>query len=155
MAARLKLKAEDAEDLGIFSAHLQDAVGRVGDITYIKSKRRFAAVFNRFMWEEAGRGDGEKRRPFHRVRAGLHFDGVLGVQAQRVRQSAPDAVIELLAIRFEPKEDGAGTITLVLAGGGAIKLDVECIDAELADLTEPWKARGGKPAHDEGGGAFS
>jgi len=62
--------------------------------------------------------------------------------------SAPDAVIELLAIKFDPKEEGAGTVTLVLAGGGAIKLDVECIDAEMSDLTAPWKARGGKPAHE-------
>ena len=68
-----------------------------------------------------------------------------------MRQSAPDAVIELLAIRFEPKEDGAGVVTLVLAGGGAIRLDVECIDAEMSDLTAPWKARGGMPAHDDGG----
>ena len=148
MTTGLKLKAEDAEDLQVLSAHLQDAIGRVGDMAYLKAKRRFAAVFNRFMWEEAERETTGKKQPFRRVRSGIHFDGVLGVQVQRVRQSAPDAVIELLAIKFEPKEEGAGIVTLVLAGGGAIKLDVECIDAEMSDLTAPWKARGGKPAHE-------
>jgi hypothetical protein len=38
-------------------------------------------------------------------------------------------------------------IEIVLAGGGAIRLMVECIAAELADLTQPWPAKG-QPDHE-------
>ncbi len=146
----LKLAAADAEDLEILSARLQDAVGQLKNFTWLPKKRRFAAVVNRLQWEAGGKT---------RVRAGLHFDGVLKVQSQRVKLGAGDAVVSLLAVRFEPngaKENGegdpGGAIEIVLAGGGAIRLTVECIDAELADLTGPWAARA-KPDHEAGDGA--
>ena len=55
--------------------------------------------------------------------------------------------MSLLAIRFTPLGEGdpGGMIELILAGGGAFRLTVECIDAELADLTRPWAARGKQP----------
>jgi hypothetical protein len=80
----------------------------------------------------------------------LHFDGVLGVKAQDVRQDDPAAVHELLAIRFTPSgepEDAGGTIDLLLAGGGCVRLTVECIAAVLSDTTGPWAARA-RPEHD-------
>ena len=88
------------------------------------------------------------------MRAGLHFDGVLKAQSQKVKLGAGDAVVSLLALRFEPAggEDPGGIIEIVLAGGGAIRLTVECIDAELADITGPWAARG-VPDHEAGDGA--
>ena len=46
-APSLRLLAEDAEDLQIISAALQDAVGRVGDIFYEPAQRRVTLVFNR------------------------------------------------------------------------------------------------------------
>jgi hypothetical protein len=138
-----KLAAADAEDLEILSARLQDAAGKLQDFVWLPKQRRFAALVNRFRWEDP-KGAGT------RVRAGLHFDGVLSVQSQNVKLGAPDAVVSLLAIRFEGNagEDPGGVIELVLAGGGAVRLTVECIDAELADLTGPWAARG-RPDHDE------
>jgi Protein of unknown function (DUF2948) len=137
-----KLAAADAEDLEILSARLQDAAGKLKDFVWLPKQRRFAVLVNRFRWEE-GKGAGS------RVRAGLHFDGVLSVQSQNVKLGAPDAVVSLLAIRFTGNggEDPGGIIELVLSGGGAIRLTVECIDAELADLTGPWAARG-RPNHD-------
>jgi len=142
----LTLAAADAEDLEIISARLQDAVARVGDLVWLPKARRFAALFNRFKWETAeerkGRGDNL------RVRAGLHFDGVLSVRSQNVMRGDDDAVVSLLAIRFTPKgaEDPGGTIELLFAGGGAIRLDVECIEAGLSDLSGEWAARG-RPEH--------
>ena len=137
---RLRLAASDAEDLEILSARLQDAAGKLKDFTWLPQKRRFAAVLNRLQWEEGGKT---------RVRAGLHFDGVLKVQSSKVKLGAGEAVVSLLALRFEPTggEDPGGVIEIVLAGGGAIRLTVECIDAELADLTGPWAAIG-VPDHD-------
>jgi hypothetical protein len=142
----LTLAAADAEDLEIISARLQDAVGQVKDLVWLPKQRRFAALVNRFKWETAeekrGRGDNL------RVRAGLHFDDVLSVKSYRLKRGDPDAVFELLAIIYTPKavDDPAGTIELVLAGGGAIKLDVECIDAELTDVSGEWAALD-RPSH--------
>lgn len=141
MTARLlKLAAQDAEDLQILSARLQDAVGKLKDFVWLPKQHRFAAVVNRFQWE-AGQN--------LRVRAGLHFDGVLKVQSHNLKLGASEAVVALLAIGFTPNggDDPGGIIELTFAGGGVIRLTVEMIDAELADLTQPWAARG-KPEHE-------
>ena len=140
---RLRLAAADAEDLEILSARLQDAVGKLRDFTWLPKKRRFAAVVNRLQWEEGGKT---------RVRAGLHFDGVLKVQSSKVKLGAGEAVVSILAVTFTPakeneQDDPGGVVELVLGGGGAIRLTVECIDAELADLTGSWAALG-TPDHD-------
>jgi hypothetical protein len=135
------LAAQDADDLTILSARLQDAVGRLGDFAYLPKQRRFAGIVNRLKWEEGATT---------RVRAGLHFDGVLEVKTRNVKLGAKAAVVSILALTFTPKaaDDPAGIIELVLAGGGAIRLEVECIAAELADLTQPWAARA-KPDHEK------
>ena len=138
MSGALKLKAGDAEDLEVISARLQDAVGRLKDFVWLPKERRFAVLLNRFRWEARG--------PASRVQAALRFDGVSKVQSQNVKLGAPEAVVSLLAIRFTPGEEPGGMVELTLAGGGAFRLSVECIDAELADLTRPWTARA-KPDH--------
>lgn len=137
-ASRMILAAEDAQDLELLSARLQDAVAKLKDITWLPKKRRFAAIVNRLQWEDGGRT---------RVRAGLHFDGVLKVQSSQVKLGAGEAVISILALRFTPNAapqgedvDPGGVIELVLAGGGTIRLTVECIDGGLSDLTQPWAA---------------
>jgi hypothetical protein len=137
----LKLLAQDEEDLKIISAHLQDAVMRVGDMVYLPTKRRFVAVMNRFCWEDC-----DEHEPGARVQTGLHFDSVLKVQSRNVRQDDPDAVAGLLAIDFSSGKDGTGNIDLVLCGGGLIRLNVECIDACLSDISEPRPAIA-RPAH--------
>lgn len=144
MKVGLTLAAEDAADLEVVSARLQDAVAQLKDLVYLPKKRRFAAVFNRFRWEE------DERRGDQRVRSGLHFDGVLAVKSSKLKRGAPEGVVSLLAIRYTPKggEDPGGTIELTFAGGGALKLDVEMIDAGLTDLGGVWAARG-RPAHEE------
>jgi hypothetical protein len=136
----LRLLAEDAEDLEVIAAALQDAVGKIGDIRYEAPARQLTLVFNRFRWEADGRAA-------ERVRAGLQFGGVLGVQARKLRREAPEAVIELLTIEFEPGEAPGGAVVLSFAGGGDLRLEVECIDAALADVSEPWPTRR-KPAHE-------
>jgi hypothetical protein len=139
---KLRLLAEDEEDLKIISAHLQDAVMRIGDLAYLARHRRFAALVNRFCWEDCEEGNFGVR-----VQAGLHFDGVLKVQSQNLRQDDPDAVAVLLAIEFTPETDGSGIIDLLFSGGGRIKLEVECIEATLRDITDPRPAVA-RPAHD-------
>lgn len=139
----LRLMAGDAEDLGVMSAVLQDAVAKLGDFAFLPAERRFALVANRFCWECAA---DRKHGPFARVRTGVHFDDVKSAQFQRLRTDAKDAVVELLAIRFEAGEDGAGEIILDFAGGGAVRLEVESVNAYVADISDPWRTRA-KPEH--------
>ena len=127
----LRLLAEDAQDLQVISAALQDAIVRVGDILHEPRARRLTIVLNRFRWE-AGRRE--------RVRAALQFGDVLDVKARRIRQEAKAAVLSLLALTFEPngEEDPGGTVVLTFAGGGALRAQVEALDAVLVDLSAPW-----------------
>ena len=138
------LATEDAEDLEIVSARLQDAVAHLKDLAWLPKTRRFAALFNRFKWED------KRKRADLRVRALLHFDDVLSVKSKGLKRGAPDAVVSLLAIRFTPKsaDDPAGTVELVFAGGGTIRLEVECLSAGLTDVGGEWAARG-RPDHEE------
>ena len=149
---RLRLRAEDARDLEVISACLQDAVTRRRDMAYRRREHRFAAIFNRFRWErEAGsdRGDGAEPRspPRHqRVRTGVHFDGCLAVRSRGLDGMGADAVLSLLAIDCRPGDDGAAEIVLEFAGGAAILMHLECIDCRLHDMSEPWQARA-RPDH--------
>jgi len=141
----LRLMAGDAQDLKVISACLQDAVAKLGDFAYLPEKRRFAFVANRFLWECAGDGIAGI---FARVRAGAHFDDVISAQFQNLRADTKDAVVELLSIRFEPGDDGAGVVMLDFAGGGAVRLEVESVNAFLSDMSEPWRTRA-RPAHED------
>lgn len=128
-APPLRLLAQDAEDLEVISAALQDAVGKVGDISYEPKARSLTLAFNRFRWEGSAR---------QRVRSALQLGGVEKVQARKLRRDRPDAVVELLALTFEAGEAPAGAVIFTFAGGGDLRAEVECVDAILADLSEPW-----------------
>ena len=139
----LKLIALDEEDLAIVSSHLQDAVVRIGDMVYQPSKKRFAAVLNRFDWESA---QGDNGKDFKRRRTALRFERVFGAQLKNVKPSAQERVLALLAVRFEPDEAPAGKVILTFSGDASIQLKVECIEAELKDLGPAWNTRS-KPKH--------
>ncbi|MEW5420465.1 DUF2948 family protein [Amorphus sp. 3PC139-8] len=142
--APLKLAAFDSEDLAVLSAHVQDAVLTVGDLRWRPNDQRFVVVLNRFAWE----ADGKKRRqPGERRRAVLDFAHVLSAKATKLRRDAPEAVLSLLAVTFEEGEAPGGHVTLDFSGGGAIRLEVDCIEATLTDLGPVWAARA-RPAHE-------
>lgn len=140
----LRVAAIDEEDLAVISAYLQDAVLKVGDMVYLPQERRFAVAMNRFTWEKTVDG---KRRDYERRRAALTFDRVEKVKTSGIDRNRPDAVLELLAVSFAATDAPAGCIELVFAGGGAVRVDVEVIEARLADLGAAWAARA-KPHHD-------
>ncbi len=143
MSDMLKLAAEDADDLKAISALVQDGALKVGDMAFLPKARRFALVLNRFRWE-AGRAGGRGER----LRSGLRIENVLKAEAHRIRQDAKDAVLSLLATTFDPDgADGAGIITLVFSGGGAVRLHVEALEIRLDDLAGGWAAKA-RPAHD-------
>jgi hypothetical protein len=145
----IKLIALDEEDLRILSAHLQDAIIRTGDMTFLPKERRFAAIVNRFDWRGATERSSGNGSGFERRSAALRFERVLSAKLMNISLQAPRDALELLALQFETAEPPEGHVTLYFAGGGAIRLHVECIEAELRDLGAVWKTRL-RPEHPEG-----
>ena len=139
----LKLIALDEEDLAIVSSHLQDAVVRVGDMVYQPSRKRFAAVLNRFDWEIGAR---RQRQGLQAAADRARIRARFGARLRNVKPSAQERVLSLLAVRFEPDEAPAGKVILTFSGDASIQLKVECIEAELKDLGPAWSTRS-KPEH--------
>ena len=137
--ASLKLLAHEPDDLAVISAALQDAVAKIGDIRWDASARTLTLACNRFRWEGVGK-KGE------RVRSALQLGDVTGVQARKLRRDAKQAVVELLSVAFEPGEAPGGAVLLTFAGGGDLKVSVDCLDVILADVSEPWSTPR-KPGH--------
>lgn len=143
--APLYLGAETPEDLGVISALVQDAVFPISEMTY--RHRRFALLVNRFRWEDREAALAA-RRPFERVQSVLAIDGVLAVKTHGIDRHETGTVLSLLAIEFQPGADGAGRLVLVLAGDGAVALEVEALDVTLRDVTRPYVALAGRaPDH--------
>lgn len=126
----LRLLAEDSDDLQIISAALQDAILRPVDIVWEKQARTLTIAFSRFCWECGGT----------RVMSAMQFGDVLAVKSRRLSRS-PDASLELLALDFMPTEAPGGRVILMFAGGGDLRIDVECLDAVVTDISAPWPAR--------------
>ena len=139
-AEPLRLLAEDAEDLKVISAALQDAVAKLGDIHWDAGSRSLTLALIRYRWEDGVRGK-------TRVRTALQLGGVLSVQARKLRRDAPRAVVALLSVDFEAGEAPGGVVLLRFAGDADLRCEVECIDVILADVSAPWPARR-TPAHE-------
>nr|WP_245276434.1 DUF2948 family protein [Methylocapsa aurea] len=136
----LRLVAMDSEDLGVISANLQDALVRVGDMAYLPHSKRFAIVSSRFDWVKANQG------VLERCRTGLHFERVFKVSCAGFSQRDKGAILNLLSISFKETEPPSGEVALIFSAGGALRLEVECLEAELRDLGLRWKA-GCLPGH--------
>lgn len=132
----LKLIALDREDLEIVSAHLQDAIVKVGEVIWRPNENRVVIALNRFDWEAAvGEPPSWRRR-----RAALRFDRVSSCKCKSLDCSAKEQVLNLLAVEFSESDSPGGVITLSFSGGGALRLEVECLEAEVVDLGPIWEA---------------
>ena len=136
----LKLVALDPEDLAVISAHLQDALVRVGDLTCLPAQRRFALAARRFDWET------DPDEPPRRRLAAMHFERVRAVRARGIDRANPDRVLNLLAITFTETNAPSGCVTLLFSEG-AIQLELECIEGQMKDLGPVWEAES-RPRHD-------
>jgi DUF2948 family protein len=138
----LKFVVLDEEDLEIVSAHLQDAVVKVSDVLWRPQENRLVLALNRFDWEGAQSDNPEYRRR----RAALRFERVLSCKCRNVDPAGQDGVLNLLAIEFSETDEPSGVVTLTFSGGASLRLDVECLEAELADLGPAWIATA-RPVH--------
>jgi Protein of unknown function (DUF2948) len=125
-----RLIALDADDLAVISAHVQDAAVRVGDIIWRQAEKRLVVGMELLDWDQTSSGDIIPRR----LVAALRFDRVLSCKSRDIDLDAPQTALELLGIEFHPGEAPGGSAVLLFASGGALRLDVECLECELADL---------------------
>jgi hypothetical protein len=138
----LKLVALDKDDVEVMSAHLQDALVKIADILWRPREHRFVMAVNRFDWMNAADDAIKSRAPdYRRCRTALRFERVVSCKCRGLDQSGKDSVLNLLAVEFAEHDAPAGTVTLTFSGGGAIRLDVECLEAELVDLGEIFAAK--------------
>ncbi len=131
----LKLIALDREDLEIVSAHLQDSVVKIGEVIWRPAENRVVIALNRFDWEAAV----ADTPSFQRRRAALRFDRVLSCKCRSLDCSAKEQVLNLLAIEFSETDVPGGVVTLAFSGGGALRLEVECLEVEAGDLGPVWQ----------------
>ena len=130
MIAPLKLIALDADDLAVISAHVQEARIQTSDILWRQGEKRLVIGLNRLDWEQTLAGETSPRR----LIAALRFDRVLSCKSRNINLAEPEAVLELLGIEFHPGEAPGGSAVLMFSQGGALRLDVECLECELTDL---------------------
>jgi hypothetical protein len=130
VAAQLKLIALDADDLAVVSAHVQDARVQASDIIWRQAEKRLVVGMNRLDWEQTLAGGTASRR----LIAALRFDRVLACKSRNIDLEASEAVLELVGIEFHAGEAPGGSALLLFSHGGALRLDVECLECELTDL---------------------
>jgi hypothetical protein len=140
-AAPLRLRAEDAEDLAVISACLQDALVAVGDLAYDPGARVFLLAANRFRWEDCqpGIGDGG---PFARTLCAVTFDNVAAAAYRGFQRGEKDRILCLLAMRLaaDASVSAAPGLTLALdfAGDAEIRLTVSALRVRARDFGDPW-----------------
>lgn len=134
----LKLRAEDADDLAILSAALQDAAVPIADMRYFPEDKRFMLAASRYRWEAdrgANAGGGE------RIASALIFDHVTRVRRRGIEQADGERILALLAL-----EIGQGTVDLHFSGDATIRLEVAKLACRLDDFGESWPTIF-RPAH--------
>jgi hypothetical protein len=153
VSQQLRLRAEDAEDLRIIAAVLQDALVTMSDMEFLSGDHCFALVANRFRWENCDVADQAAPPPvqpiadtngyedpafapcssYERVNCGIRFDGVDHVRCKGVDRGDRGQILELLTFQIDPD-----AVTLVFSGGAAVRLEGHAITCHLQDLGEPW-----------------
>jgi hypothetical protein len=103
---------------------------RIGQIAFLPKHKRFAFVAERLDRQSV---------PPVRKSTGVHFEGVTQARQQNIVPNQSNQTLHLLAVTFTPAVAPAGQVTLHCTQGQLIKLDVEFLEAALADLPDDSK----------------
>lgn len=148
-AASLKLKAEDADDLAVVSAVLQDALVLAADMEFFPADKRFVMIANRFRWETADANGGAERRAgtaFERVNCAVTFESVDAVRRRHLDRKGGRRTLSVLAVQMV---DGEDAIDIVFSESGRVRLECREIVCRLEDYDEPWPTQH-RPDHETG-----
>lgn len=129
-ASRRRLVALDDDDLAVVSAHVQDAAVVAGDILWRQAEKRLVIAMRRIDCEDIIAGDCVPRK----LISALRFDRVLSCRSREIDMAASDLSLTLLGIEFYRGKKPGGEVLLLFASGGVLRLEVECLECELADL---------------------
>ncbi|HWL04972.1 MAG TPA: DUF2948 family protein [Xanthobacteraceae bacterium] len=140
----LKFIALDAEDLAVVSAHVQDAEVIVRDVIWRPQEHRLIMALARFDWLAAATEPPQLRR----CRSALRFERVVSLKGRNIDPAARDLQLNLLAVEFHETDAPGGIVTLLFEDDVTLRLEVECLEAELADLGEAWTVNA-RPDHPE------
>ena len=141
----VKFIALDRDDLEVVSTHLQDALVKVADIIWRPQEKRLVVALDRFDWASC---ECSKKPELRRCRSALRFERVNCCKCRQVNPHGKDAVLNLLAVEFSETDAPGGVVSLIFSGGAVLRLEVECLEAELADLGPSWPAAA-RPVHVE------
>lgn len=134
--SRLLLLAQDADEVQLISALVQDAIVHPGDIAYDRRARRLVLLIDRYRWEAQNTT---------RVRSALRIESVTRVQRRGWTDfNAHDpgiTILNLLAFMVE-----GSVLTIAFAAGPTLRIETECVDIILEDLSPPWLAAS-EPSH--------
>ena len=147
---QLKFAVLDEEDLEVVSTHLQDAVLKVADVLWRPAEKRVVVALNRFDWEGAQNTSIADRPEYRRRRSALRFERVLSCKCRSLDPAGKDVILNLLTVEFAETDTPSGVVSLIFSGGGELRLEVECLEAELVDLGPVWTS-GKCPVHAEAG----
>jgi hypothetical protein len=139
----VKFIALDQDDLEVVSTHLQDALVKVADIIWRPQEKRLVVALDRFDWAAC---ECSKKPELRRCRSALRFERVNCCKCRQVDPAGKDAVLNLLAVEFSETDAPGGVVSLIFSGGAVLRLEVECLEAELADLGPSWPAAA-RPVH--------
>ena len=135
MSEKLKLRADDAEDLAVIAACLQDARSRLREMVYLADDRRFVAVLVRYRRER--QPDPANCDGLTECQAALIFDEINSVKHKRLGGVTAEHQLVLLTIATEPGRDKLIHIDLVFEGDATIQLRTDRIACRLDDFGEP------------------
>ena len=131
----LKLRADDAEDLAVISALLQDAVIPVGDIDYLSDRESLVLAANRYRWELADDRDVSGER----VLCGLAVANVTSVKTRAIDLKARGEFLNLLSLDYIGVEaNQSAVVQLTFSGGAAIRLLVSALTCTMEDFGDTW-----------------
>ena len=127
--ARLRLRAEDAGDLAVISACLEDSVFAVGEMAFEPADSRFAAIVVRRCRVAAG-------GPAGQAKAAIHFDDVSSVKLRGIDRAEPARLLKLAGI-FTESGRAATVVRLLFQDGGEVWIEAGHLACHFQDLEDP------------------
>ena len=136
---KINLAAQNEEDLVIFSTLCQDSIIKISNIKWAKKSKRFYILLTRLCWE-LNHFSKKKDTLLKRVNSILIFDNVLSVKSKGIRQSKSNMITSLLAFDYNFLCFEKQSIDLIFSGDAQIAIDIECIEAYLKDVSDPFES---------------